>query len=47
MREGSDPKILPIADKSGFSSEQSFYRNFKKYTGMNPAHWMTKNRPKP
>lgn len=32
-------KITQIADESGFASEQSFYRNFKKFTGMTPAEW--------
>lgn len=29
-------KIATIATRSGFSSEQSFYRNFHKFTGMKP-----------
>lgn len=33
-----------IAEESGFMSEQSFYRNFKKYTGMNPQEWIKANR---
>lgn len=33
-------KLAQIADESGFSNEQSFYRNFKKFTGMTPAEWM-------
>lgn len=32
-------KITQIADESGFASEQSFYRNFKKFVGMTPAEW--------
>ena len=33
-------KIATIATRSGFSSEQSFYRNFHKFTGMNPLEWV-------
>ena len=32
-------KISTIATKSGFSSLQSFYRNFNKFTGMKPTEW--------
>lgn len=33
-------KIATIATRSGFSSEQSFYRNFHKFTGMKPLEWV-------
>ena len=33
-------KIVTIATQSGFSSEQSFYRNFHKCTGMKPLEWV-------
>lgn len=33
-------KLSQIAEDSGFASEQSFYRNFKKFAGMTPAEWM-------
>lgn len=33
-------KLAQIASDSGFSNEQTFYRNFKKFTGMTPAEWM-------
>ena len=33
-------KIVTIASRSGFSSEQSFYRNFHKFTGMKPLEWV-------
>ena len=32
--------IATIATRSGFSSEQSFYRNFHKFTGMKPLEWV-------
>lgn len=37
-------KMIHIADDSGFSSEQSFYRNFNKFTGMSPSEWVKKNK---
>lgn len=33
-------KFTQIAAESGFSNEQSFYRNFKKFTGMTPTEWV-------
>ena len=33
-------KISAIAAQSGVSSEQSFYRNFHKFTGMKTFEWM-------
>lgn len=33
-------KITTLAIRSGFSSEQSFYRNFHKFTGMKPLEWV-------
>ena len=35
-------KIATLATRSGFSSEQSFYRNFHKFTGMKPLEWANK-----
>lgn len=35
-------KLSQIAEESGFASEQSFYRNFKKFAGMPPAEWQSK-----
>lgn len=32
-------KLSQIAQKSGFASEASFYRNFKKFAGMTPSDW--------
>lgn len=36
-------KISKIAEESGFASEQSFYRNFKKFVGMTPSDWLAMN----
>ena len=38
-----DVKMVDLADRMGFTSEQSFFRNFKKFTGMTPAQWKKKN----
>lgn len=37
-------KMWIVAEKSGFSSEQSFYRNFRKFVGMNPAEWLAEEK---
>ena len=37
-------KIKHVAIVSGFSSEVSFYRNFKKFTTMTPEEWSEKNK---
>lgn len=42
LKESSEQKMIVIAENAGFSSEQSFYRNFKKFTGMTPTKWMEK-----
>lgn len=44
LRTDSDAKVSAIADESGFASEQSFYRNFHKFTGMNPLEWKRQER---
>ena len=33
-------KFVTIATRSGFASEQSFYRNFHKFTGKKPLEWV-------
>ena len=38
-QKAGNTKIVTIATLSGFSSEQSFYRNFHKFTGMKPLEW--------
>lgn len=46
MRTAESEKMWIVADKAGFSSEQSFYRNFRKFVGMNPAEWMAEEKKK-
>ena len=41
LREGEERKMAEVAEKSGFSSTQSFYRNFKKFVGMTPIEWQS------
>lgn len=36
----SDKKTAHVASESGFSSEASFFRNFKAVTGMTPREWL-------
>lgn len=42
----STTKLAQVAEESGYASEQSFYRNFRKFTGMNPAEWQKGKRGK-
>ena len=41
---GGSMKLTQIAEESGFTNEQSFYRNFKKFTGMTPADWQRREK---
>ena len=43
LRQQSDMKTAAVASASGFSTEVSFFRNFKAVTGMTPREWLTKN----
>ena len=40
LRQQSDMKMAIIATESGFSSEATFFRNFKAATGMTPREWL-------
>ena len=40
MKRFPDKKVSQIAEESGFSGERSFFRNFKKITGVTPRQWM-------
>lgn len=45
-RHGSESKFSAIAHNVGFSGEQSFYRNFRKFTGITPLAWLEQQRGK-
>lgn len=40
MRQQPDMKMVAITSASGFTSETSFFRNFKAVTGMTPREWV-------
>ena len=40
LRQQPDMKTATIATNSGFSTETSFFRNFKTVTGMTPREWV-------
>lgn len=37
---GNSFSLFEIAERSGFTNEVSFYRNFKKITGTTPSNWL-------
>lgn len=43
MIEQPGQKQIVISKMSGYSNEQSFYRNFRKFTGMTPSGWLRQN----
>ena len=40
LRQQPDMKIVAVTSASGFSTEASFFRNFKAITGMTPREWV-------
>lgn len=40
LRQQPDLKAANVATASGFSTESSFFRNFKLITGMTPREWL-------
>ena len=45
-RHGNAGKLSTVATEAGFSGEQSFYRNFRKFSRMTPSEWLVKQREK-
>lgn len=45
-RHRSESKFSVIAQDVGFTNDQSFYRNFRKFTGMTPLAWLEQQRHK-
>ena len=45
-RHSSESKFSAIAQDVGFTNEQSFYRNFRKFAGMTPMVWLESQRTK-
>ena len=39
MREHPEMLLADVAEESGFSNEQSFFRTFKARTGLTPQEW--------
>ena len=44
LRGRPDTKMTSLCIAAGFSSEQSFYRNFKSFTGMTPREWIARQK---
>jgi len=42
LLEHPDKKIAEAGEEAGFSSEASFFRNFKAVTGLTPTEWISK-----
>lgn len=40
LRQSPTVKMVAVAEESGFTSEASFYRNFRKFTGQTPQEWL-------
>lgn len=43
-RSNGESKFSVIALEVGFTNEQSFYRNFRRFTGMTPLAWLEQQR---
>ena len=40
LRSNRPLTLADVADESGFTSDVSFFRNFKKVTGLTPTQWL-------
>lgn len=43
LRQTPTVKMVVVAEESGFTSEASFYRNFRKFTGQTPQEWLKRH----
>lgn len=44
LQDEPNIKMSAVAEASGFSNDQAFYRNFKKFCGMTPSEWQEKEK---
>lgn len=42
MRRNPDMRLSDVAEESGFANESSFFRSFKRLTGLTPSEWKEK-----
>ncbi len=47
LYENPDMRLADISEESGFSSEVTFYRNFKARTGQTPGEWLNAQKDRP
>ena len=47
LYENPDMRLSEISEESGFSSEVTFYRNFKARTGQTPNEWLNAQKDRP
>lgn len=41
LKENPGMRLADVSESSGFSSEGTFFRNFKAFTGMTPGEWIS------
>ena len=44
LSQSPTKKMVVVSEESGFTSEASFYRNFRKFTGLTPQEWLNQNK---
>ncbi|MBR0084135.1 MAG: AraC family transcriptional regulator, partial [Bacteroidales bacterium] len=47
LYENPDMRLADISEESGFSSQVTFYRNFKARTGQTPGEWLNAQKDRP